>query len=551
MIRRTAFLSMLLPAAFAINAQSPGWQWAHAAGGSASDRGTDVCSDASGNIYATGWFLSNGIAFGTDDLQNAQSNNTADSYLVKYSPTGEVSWVRHITGPGYQSAQAVAADDAGNVVVAGSFTTEVTLGTTTITAATADQEALFLARYTSAGDLQWVEQFGSGGSDIVRDIAIDPAGNVVVTGIFYGGSFVAGTGNHANASQAGTRSDLFLVKYDASGNYGWSLAAGGTENDNSWGVATDASGAIYVAGYYESASIAIGGQTLTNANDNYNDILIAKFDASGTGMWAIGGGTIYHERAYDVAVDADGALYVSGAFEDATFTLGGIELTNTTPADYYDAFLAKYDANGTLQWAHSGGGDRDDYPHALAADPTGGVVMAGSGDSPVTGFGTLQMNGSGSEDLFVVKYASDGDAVWMDHAGGSNGDHAASVAVDPAGGVVCTGYFNSDDAMAGSIGMGNATDNEIWVLKLGGTTSIAGPVAIMDIRLYPVPGAGQLFIECSGRMDEVVVYDASGRTMHTGTPRSDRMMLSLNEPGAYFARIKTAGGTVVRPFLIE
>src|SRR6266478_3524366 len=113
-------------------AQSPNWLWAKSAGGTITDVGVGITTDAGGNVYAAGYFISSSIAFGTTTLANVQAGNS-DIFLVKYDASGNVLWAKSAGSTGYDSGNGISTDSGGNVYVTGYFdgTSSITFGTTT------------------------------------------------------------------------------------------------------------------------------------------------------------------------------------------------------------------------------------------------------------------------------------------------------------------------------------------------------------------------------------------------------------------------------------
>ena len=137
--------------------------------------------------------------------------------------------------------------------------------------------ALFFVQigvFAQSPNYLWAKSAGGTSSDYGRSVATDASGNTFVTGVFYSTSITFGSYTLTNAGYA----DIFLVKYDASGNVIWAKSAGGTSYDFGWSVATDASGNTFVTGRFKSPSITFGSYTLNNANVGYSDIFLAKLD---------------------------------------------------------------------------------------------------------------------------------------------------------------------------------------------------------------------------------------------------------------------------------
>jgi hypothetical protein len=105
-------------------------------------------------------------------------------------------------------------------------------------------------------------------------------GDIYVVGAFLGSTITFGS---FTLNNAGTLDDIFLAKYDASGNVIWAVRGGGTSFDRAYGCAITSDNKLIVSGQFYSSSISLGGITLTNAGAT--DIFIAKYDSSGQLIW--------------------------------------------------------------------------------------------------------------------------------------------------------------------------------------------------------------------------------------------------------------------------
>ncbi len=222
--------------------------------------------------------------------------------------------------------------------------------------------------------------------------------------------------------------DVFLVKYDASGNALWAKTFGGTDGDVGNAVAVDASGNVYITGWFASSTISFGTSTLTNAGPG-NDVFIVKLNSSGSAIWAKSAGGSSSDRGYGITVDPSGNVFTTGAFMSATINFGTGTLTNASATN--DVFIAKHDSNGNALWANSAGGTNADTGFSIASDSLGNAYATGIFASSSINFGTGALTNSttGTQDIFVVKYNSSGTAVWSSRAGGTMDDAANAIAV--------------------------------------------------------------------------------------------------------------------------
>jgi hypothetical protein len=112
--------------------------------------------------------------------------------------------------------------------------------------------------------------------------AADSQGNLLVAGTFINANTSFGTTVLTNNTPT-NRSEIYLVKYDASGNLLWARSAGGTNNDTGTGVAADAAGNIYLTGSSSSSNAMFG--TIPFVTQRLGDLFLAKYDPQGTALW--------------------------------------------------------------------------------------------------------------------------------------------------------------------------------------------------------------------------------------------------------------------------
>ena len=258
-------------------AQSPNWAWAKSVGNTSSDQGRSVATDASGNIFMTGYFAGSTITFGTTTLTSAGSG---DVFIVKYDANGNVLWSKSVGSISDDSGYSVATDTSGNVFISGYFKGfSITFGT--ITLANVNQSFIFtkenfIAKYNAAGNFLWARSASGTSDDYGRGITTDTAGNAYIIGDFFSPTI---TFESTTLTKAGPLSqDIFMVKYDPSGNVDWAESAGNIGNESGLGIATDTNNNIYLTGSFSAPSITFGINTLTNVGNI--DVFIAKVDSA-------------------------------------------------------------------------------------------------------------------------------------------------------------------------------------------------------------------------------------------------------------------------------
>ena len=148
-------------------------------------------------------------------------------------------------------------------------------------------------------------------------------------------------------------------------NWLWAKNTGGAGSAGTTAMATDASGNVYIAGFFDNPGVSFGTTTLTSVWI-YNMFLV-KYDALGNVVWAKneGGTNIYNESINGIVIGGSGNIYITGYFGNSTITFGTVNLTNEGDDDM---FIVKYDTSGNVIWAKSAGGVDDDIATSINVD---------------------------------------------------------------------------------------------------------------------------------------------------------------------------------------
>ncbi len=310
-----------------------------------------------------------------------------------------------------------------------------------------------------APDWLWAKSAVGSIYDYCYSITSDISGNIFVTGFFGSPTITFESDTLFNAGY----NDIFLVKYDASGNVLWAKNAGGSGIDNSYSITKDSSGNVYVVGEFFSPTITFGSYTLNNASaPDYSDIFIVKYDTNGNVLWAKGAGGSEYDAGKSITTDVVGNVYVTGYFQSPTITFGSYTLNNS---GIDDIFLVKYDENGNTLWAKNAGGIYTDHGNSITTDASGNVYVTGEFASPIITFGGDTLFNVGSDDIFLAKYDANGNILWVKDAGGSAGEQGYSINTDTSGNLYITGKFGSPTITFGSDTLYNAGSDDIFLVK--------------------------------------------------------------------------------------
>jgi hypothetical protein len=415
--------------------------WSRAISGNRVDKAGGIAVDSNGDVVITGYYA-NSVNAGGGTLGCADSRNML---VAKYTAGGSHLWSQCVAaGGGSLTANAIAIDGSGNVVVVGDFSGTVAFGSQSLTSVGGTD--VFVAKYTTNGFLQWVVRDGGGLNDKGWGITTDGSGNIITTG---------GLQNPDT---------IFASKYSSSGALLWTRGFTGQGNNAGQGVATDAQNNVLMTGvFYGTIQLDNSTVSLTSTTSWDPDSMLVKFNASGNLLWARNIGTEGEERSTAIAVDpATGDSVVTGYFAGATdFGQGTVNSAG------YDIFLVKYNANGQTVWAKTVTGTGNDYSYGVAVDArTGDVVMTGKFEYSKN-FGGQTLTSQGSADVFVARYNSSGAHRWSKSFGSPYLESAKAVAMDPNGQYLnLTGDFTISLDFGGGTITGDAGYGDIFMVQL-------------------------------------------------------------------------------------
>ncbi len=391
--------------------------------------------------------------------------------------------------------------------------------------------------------LEWGTYYGPDSNNTsFYAMQCDGSGHIYASGLTYSETSgnVATTGTYQSVYGGGC--DAFLIKLDTAGNRLWGTYFGGSGGDWGTGVSIDPAGNVYLLGTTNSTSgISTTGCQQPTAGGNW-DGFIAKFDGSGSRVWATYAGGTGIDYMYSIACDLAGHVYIAGSADSYT--------NIATPGSFksahgggHDDFLIQYDLSGVRQWGTYLGGNGDDFGGMVCTDGVA-VYVAGYTNS-TTGISTpttFQPALSGSTDAFVERFNSFGDLLWGTYYGGIDGEST--------GGITCTnghlyllGTTGSDLGIATSgsyqparAGVEDAflvkldpdAGSRLWATYYGGT----GNEYIDQSRIY-ADNFGNVYISGYSESTTGVASAGSWQTTYGGGPY-DAFFAKFNAVGTLY-----------------
>jgi hypothetical protein len=463
------------------------------------------------------------------------------TFLFSQSPSWQ--WAKSHGGAAYDFGNSIALSSSGEIYVTGNFLSpSITFGTFTLTNTGSSGGDIFLAKYDASGNVVWATSAGGNGDDYANSVTVDGAGNIYVTGGFQGATILFDTIALTNADTTAASPDIFLAKYtpsgtlawvkraggsdweipqcvatdpnngdvcisggtssaafvfasdtlvtqggvdvllckfDSSGTELWARSAGGTLNDLANGMCIDAAGKIYLPGGFASDSILFGSNTLVNAGAGLPDIFFVKYDEAGNVIWSTREGGTDNDHAVSVSTVVGGKLFITGHYHSTSFTAGSDLLSNEGMGD---VFVMQYDTSGNLQWAKSHGGMDHDFAYSVSGDAAGNAVVSGMFMSDSISFGAFGLQNSmpGEEEIFITEYDASGNVLWTLSAGGAGDDWVNSTVIDPSGTIFLTGAYSSDSLTLGATVVTNSGTSGTHDVLVGRLSVLTGETVLTD-----------------------------------------------------------------------
>jgi hypothetical protein len=360
--------------------------WAKSFGDGKDQSARGIAADAQGNVVVVGQF-SGKVDFGGGALTSFPGNFD-DAYIVKLGPQGNHIWSKNFGDINSQVPHGVAVGPTGDIAMVGDFQTNMTIGAISLNSA-GDIDA-FVVVFDSAGTAKWAQAFGDVAAQSAQAVAFDAGGSVLLTGDtvgaidfgqgaqplagtqnawaaklsaagsitwgkLYGASKASGEGIGADATGnvflAGDHvgkidfgggaldntnggPNVYVAKLDPQGKEIWSHTYGDSQSQHAKGLSVDGKGHAVVAGTF-SGAIDFGKGKIQSGGGV--DGFVAKLDTLGCGTWQKGFGDTSFQSASGVSADAAGNVLITGSIAGSA-NLGGGVLT----ASGDDVFVARF-----------------------------------------------------------------------------------------------------------------------------------------------------------------------------------------------------------------
>lgn len=330
-------------------------RWARQIGGAGDDNTYDMAADGRGNIYLSGWFADT-VDFGGIVLE---SRGSQDMFVAKLDRDGNTIWVRSFGGRQADGGNEIAVLSGGDIAVAGISEGDFVVDGHTFPAGGGARDG-YVMRMSPAGDVIWVVPAAGPGTERIRAMSINEAGEVFVGFQFrdqlnVGGMQLASQGDWDGAA----------AKLSRDGTLEWLLPVGGNDVDNVLGIAAGPDGSVYVAGEFSGPAIVIDREVPSIGRKG--DEFLIRLSGDGAPRWIVSMGGPGTGNGAEIEADARGVI-VSSLIEAETVIRRNRDTIATITPEGPSAYLAGFTEDGQLRFFY--------MPAAARGSGTNGNTVA-------------------------------------------------------------------------------------------------------------------------------------------------------------------------------
>lgn len=426
------------------------WAVGTNASSAASAVGRITTADSLGNVYVVGTFYGR-VDFdpGRGQVNYTSSGSTADVFIQKFDPSGNLLWAKRIGTGNFIGAVDIDIDAAGILYITGFVEGTVDMdpgpGVANYSAGVARTDQYTLKLDTDGNYIEVIPVGGSG--DMSSPGAVmSEQGELWRWGVFEGQVDLDPGPGFVNAYALNNK-DIFIQKIDTGGNYIWSRTIGSANDEFIHDVNTDARGNVYMIGHYRGRvdfDPGIDTFELTTLPSYTHDYLV-KLDANGDFVWAKNMG-ISTSFDHHIDIDSFGGLYITSKYRGTADFDPGPGQVSLTAMGWEDAYIQKLDTNGVFQWVRTIGGTGSAASRDIDIDKYGHIYITGFYTGTVgvnTPSGVIHtMTAVGGSDVYMAKMDRDGSLLWAESIGNNAPGDIYNVKVDKKGNIYATGEFD-------------------------------------------------------------------------------------------------------------
>lgn len=385
-------------------------------------------------------------------------------------------WAYSFGGANNDFGYGITKDSQGNLYMVGNFQSgSINIGNLVLQNSSIGLDEVMLIKFSPTGQPIWVRSAGSTNTlERAIAIAIDSADNVIISG-YYASLSMNFDSSTTITNSAGTTDEIFVAKYNSNGTVLWAQSLAGADQERVNAVCTDGEGNIYLGGWYDNPTSSIGGLTVMTGSGKGGFVL--KLDPAGTPVWVKTQQSSLIEEIYSITCDPFGNVIATGSFHSNSVTFDGVTLTNSNSNNSSDAFVAKYDSSGALQWARSFTGTSVEIPYNVSADQQGNIYTSRTYSSASFSSNGFSVANAGQTESYILKMDSAGNTQWLRSANGTLTDLLLCGTINANNEYCVGGLFNSPSITSNGLTINRIqvpNTSDLLVLRYNQSGSIIG-----------------------------------------------------------------------------
>jgi hypothetical protein len=492
--------------------------------------------------------------------QNYISQGGHDIFIQKSDQNGSFIWAKSIGGPGNDLGRRI--NDYGtHIIISGTFSDSVDFdpGTGTEMRTSNGGYDVFVLALDNNGDFLWVQTFGGTSNESFGGQEKDKADDIVVTGSYsFSMSLTIGS-SPVIVNAIGTRTDVFVIKMElTTGNISWIKSIGGTSNDAGAGLVIKSDSNILIVGRYLGIMDA---NPDTSSLSNFSlsslggySVFLLELDELGDFVNAFSFDNAYDMEVYDIELDANENIYLTGPFKGTGDFDPKSGVTNLSSNGGQDCYVVKLTSSKDLIWVKTFGGVGLDQSFDIEVGNGGEVYTAGRYSNTVdfdpSSIATTTKSSDGNtNDIFIHKLDASGNFELVYTFGKSGSDAARGLELDDDRNLYVTGYFSGTqdfDPTQSTTTLTSVGTSNHFLMKFN-DAMVVGTKKIEQkpvVKLYPNPVHNQLFIEFGeGQITGINIIDLSGKIVKSIlNNKVNSIDVSSLQQGIYILAIYTETG---------
>jgi len=488
-----------------------------------------VKAAANGNSYLTAGYFGS-VAIGSSTFISQGGTN---SFLAMLNPSGNIVWSIPVTGTFTSYFNDIDTDTKGDVYCVGAFqSASVSIGSHTLSGS--DGTTLFVCKINSSGQILWL-------STGVKGIVYLPQIYVNNSGVFVSGTSGSLTaGSTTVASKGG--SDYFIAKYDFAGNLIWLVGNGGTGDEHITDISVLSTGESLICGHFSSPTISFGSFSITGSGIPFSaTTFIAKYDNTGTIKWAKSLIAL-NLNTGKLSADAFGNCYFGGTYSGSLTSIGNFTFTSAGSG----GFISKIDTDGNFLWAKNVSALGNTRISDIKSDPVGNVIAFGDFNGAYASVGTQTViNDSSTTSIFLCYLNASGVSLEMETFGGKYHNYSHCLDVASSGELIIAGRTVGRKMELSPLVIDRPKSG--MFMFVGKTSSLLTGLSKhrafeTNNYVYPNPCFDQAYLKFDGKIDDIKLYDISGRQISaTFEHLQGQVSIRLNNAsnGIYLLQVKS------------